>query len=180
MQSSPSHTILSATVTVAFLAACGGSGSVSGVPGAASTVGAAQSRLGQDGVSLALSGEYTGKFYINGQGTLKVKLFLSQSQNALGGVLVKDGPSKGAIAGAIAWNVSGNAISGNAIASPGSGSGLCTFAMTATRKYRRISGSYSAPDGCSRQTGTFNLWHKCYVPNTGGEVIRPETRVKPC
>ena len=61
MQSSLSRNILSATITVAFLAACAGSGN-GGVPSAASPFGAAQSRVGQEAASGALSGEYSGKY----------------------------------------------------------------------------------------------------------------------
>ena len=127
MQSSLGRNILSAAIAIALVTACAGSGSVNGVPSAASSLGAAQSRFGQDGISVALSGEYIGKFYINGQGTLKVKLFLSQSQSTLGGVLIKAGPSQGAIAGVIAWNVSGNTISGNAVGSQGAAMAYARF-----------------------------------------------------
>ena len=177
MQSSLSRNILSATITVAFLAACAGSGN-GGVPSAASPLGAAQSRVGQEADSGALSGEYTGKYHDSVYGTLRIKAYLSQSQSALGGALVNDGGSQGPVA-LIAWNVSGRTISGNDLG-PATSSSFCTFSMTGKHKYRRLSGSYNATHGCAGETGTFTLWHKCYFQGMGSEAIRPEGGVKPC
>jgi hypothetical protein len=177
MQSSLSRTVLSATIAVAILAACGGSGS--GVPNAASSLGAAQSSFGQETGAIGLSGEYVGKVHDKGHGTSRVKMLVSQSQSALGGILLEGG--SGPLVMIIAWNVSGHTITGNGVGPPaGGGSGICTFSMTGRYKYRRISGSYTATYGCSGQTGTFALWHRCYIPGTGSEAVRPESGMRPC
>ena len=160
-------------MTVAILAACAGASGSSGVPNAASSLSTAQSRFGQGTVSIALSGKYIGRFHGNGKNNNRAKLVLSQFQSALGGAIVGGGKSKG-LAGVIAWVVNGHTISGNA------STGYCTFSMSGTYKYRRLSGTYTAMAGCSGQTGTFTFWHKCYFQGTGGDAIRPESRVKPC
>lgn len=178
MQSSLSRNILSAAIAVIVLTACAGSGNGS-VPNATSPLAAGQSRFGKDASSIVFSGEYTGKFHVNGQGKLKVKLFLSQSQNTLGGALINKEGSQG-LAGAIAWVANGNSISGIGIGPQPTSAGYCTFSMSGKYKYRRLTGTYSATYGCSGQTGTFSLWHKCYFQGTGSEAIRPETGVKPC
>ncbi len=175
MQSSLSRKFLCATIAGAFLTACGGSG---GVPKGGS-LGAAQSSFGQEAGNASLSGIYTGKRHDSVQGTSKVQLYLSQSQSALGGALVFAEGSQG-LAAVIAWTASGNTVSGNGVGPAPSGSGLCTFAMIGTRKYRRLNGSYSATYGCSGQTGTFTLWRNCYFQGTGSEAIRPESGVQPC
>ena len=177
MQNSLSRKILSA-ITVAILAACAGSGN-GGVPNAASSLATAQSPFGQEAASVALSGEYNGKFRKTGnRGAFKALLVLSQTQNVFGGALISREGSQG-LAAAIAWTASGHTISGTAVSPQGSGV-YCTFSMSAKYKYRRISGSYSATYGCSGQTGTFSLWHKCYFQGTGSDAIRPEGGVKPC
>ncbi|HEY6449663.1 MAG TPA: hypothetical protein VIX60_03175 [Candidatus Cybelea sp.] len=179
MQSSFGHNFVSGTIAVALLSACGGSGSGSGVPNAASSLATAQSPFGQKADGIGLSGEYVGKVQDTGHGTSRVKMLLSQSQNALGGIMLKGG--SGPLVMIIAWNVNGHMVSGNGVGPPqGGGSGVCTFSMTGSYKYRRISGSYSATYGCTGQTGTFALWHKCYIPGTGSEAIRAENRMKPC
>lgn len=177
MGSSFSRNVLATTLATGMLTACAGSG---GVPNGTSSLDATQNRFGQEAGSVALSGEYTGKVHDKTYGASRGKLLLSQSQSTLGGILVKGGGS-GSLVMIIAWNVSGNRISGNGVGPPlGGGSGICTFSMTGRYKYRRISGSYTATYGCSGQTGTFALWHKCYIPNTGSEAIRPESSIKPC
>lgn len=181
MQGSLSRTILSVTITVAILSACAGSGSSSGVPNAASSLQAAQSSFGQQFSTIAFSGEYVGEFRNERGNRSRLRLYLSQYQDALGGALVKPKGSQG-LNGVIAWVASGNTINGTAIgggSSGGSGS-FCTFSMTGKYKYRRITGTYTATASCSGQTGSFNLWHKCYIPSTGSDAIRPEGGVKPC
>ncbi len=158
------------------MTACAGSSS--GVPNAASPLGVAQNGFGQRAVSVALSGEYTGKIHVNGLGKLKVKLILSQSQSTLGGALIGAEGSQGLVA-AIAWVGNGHTISGTGIGPQGSG-GYCTVSMSGKYKYRRLTGTYRATYGCSGQTGTFNLWHKCYFQGTGSPAIRPESGMKPC
>lgn len=169
MRSSLCRHVLCAAIGVAIFTACGGSGG--GVPNAASSLEAAQNRLGQEAVSVALSGEYIGKFHMNGHGK-KVKMFLSQFHSALGGALVNEGKS-GGLAGVIAWVVNGHTISGNA------SNGYCTFSMSGRYKYRRLDGTVSAK-GCSGQTGTFTFWHRCYFQDTGSEAVRPESGIKLC
>lgn len=179
MQNLLGQKILSA-IAVALLAACAGGGN-GGVPNAASSLSTAQSPLGQEAGSVAvLSGEYDGKFRKTGnRGAFKALLVLSQTQKSVfGGALISREGSQG-LAAAIAWTASGHTISGTAVSPQGSGV-YCTFSMSAKYKYRRISGSYSALYGCSGQTGTFNLWHKCYFQGTGSDAIRPEGGVKPC
>ncbi len=171
MQGSFSHNLLCATAAVALLAACAGSGN-GGVPNAASLA-TAQKRLGPEAVSIALSGEYIGRFHGNGKNNNRAKLVLSQFQSALGGAIVSGGKSEG-LAGVIAWVVNGHTISGNA------STGYCTFSMSGTYKYRRLSGTYTTMAGCSGQTGTFTFWHKCYFQGTGSEIIHSEGGVKPC
>ncbi len=178
MKSSLSINISYATVAVAMLTACSGGGSGAGVPNAASSLAAAQNRLGQQGSSIAFSGEYTGKFRERRHGASKLILILSQSQNTLGGALISKEGSQG-LAAVVAWVANGHAISGTGSSSAGS-AGFCTFAMSGKYKYRRLTGTYTAVYGCTGQTGTFNLWHKCYFQTTGSEAIRPETGVKPC
>ncbi len=179
MQNSFSRKFLCATIAGAFLTACAGSGT-SGVPNAASSVKSAQNGFGQEAGSIIFSGVYEGKFRHNPHRPSKVFLSLSQSQNSLGGALISKEGSEG-LAMAIAWVANGNKISGNGIQPTGSGaSSYCTYSMSGTYKHRRISGSYSPVYGCSGQTGTFTLWHKCYFQGTGSEAIRPESRVKPC
>ncbi len=178
MKSSLGRHILSATIAVILLTACAGSGN-GGVPNAASSLATVQSPFGQETGSIGLSGEYVGKFHDKGHGRSRVRLLLSQSKSALGGIMLKGG--SGPLEMIIAWNVSGHMISGNGVGPPaGGGSGICTFSMTGTYKHRRISGSYSATYGCPGQTGTFALWHKCYIPGTGSDAIRPENGMKPC
>lgn len=177
MRSSLRRNILAATLA-ATMTACAGSGS-DNVPNGASSFGTTESGFGQDAGSVALSGEYTGKYHDSLHGTLRIRAYLSQSQSAVGGVLVNDAGSQGPVA-IIAWNVSGRTFSGTDIGPAASGSSLCTFSMTGKHKYRRLSGSYSATHGCSGETGTFTLWHKCYFQGTGKHVARPETHVKPC
>ncbi len=178
MQSSTSRIISCAAIAVAFLAACAGNG---GVPNAALPLGTNQSRVGQDAVSVAFSGEYVGEFR-NERGTRsRLRLYLSQYQDSLGGALVKPKGSQG-LNGVIAWVANGKTINGTAIgggSSGGSGS-FCTFSMTGKYKYRRITGTYTAMASCSGQTGTFSLWHKCYFQGTGSAAVRRETGVKPC
>ena len=181
MQTSFSRTILSVSIGVSFLAACAGSGSVSGVPGAASPLGTNQSRVAQDAVSVAFSGEYVGEFRNERGNRSRLRLYLSQYQNSLGGALVMPKGSQG-LNGVIAWVANGKTINGTAVgggSSGGSGS-FCTFSMTGKYKYRRITGTYTAMASCSGQSGSFNLWHRCYIPGTGSEEIRPEDSVKPC
>ncbi len=172
MQRSFSRNFLCATAAVAVLTACAGSGS-SAVPNAASSLATAQNHVGSEAASIALSGKYIGRFHGNGKNNNRAKLVLSQFQSALGGAIVSGGKSKG-LAGVIAWVVNGHTITGNA------STGYCTFSMSGTYKYRRLSGMYTAMAGCSGQTGTFTFWHKCYFQNTAGDAIRPEGGVKPC
>ncbi len=174
MESSLSRNLLCATVVVASFTACGGSG---GAPIAPSSLGAAQNRFHQQVRIIALSGEYRGKFHDSVGGTTRLRLYLSQTQSTLGGALVSARGSQG-LAGVVAWVANGRSISGNAVSR--SQSGFCTFSVSGRYKYRRLNGSYTATYGCSGQTGTFTLWHKCYVPTTGSEAIRPEGAVKPC
>lgn len=177
MVSSLGRNALAVATAIGFLTACGGSG---GVPNATSSLEAAQSRFGKEAGSVALSGEYIGKLHDGMRGRSRVKLLLSQSQSALGGIMVRGGAS-GNLVMIIAWNLSANTVSGNGVGPPpGGGSGICTFSMTGTRKFRRISGSYNATYGCSGESGTFALWHKCNIPNTGSEAVRPESGIKPC
>lgn len=134
-----------------FLAPCGGIGTGTGVPNATSPLDGAQSPFCQDAGSVALSGEYVGNSTI--RGTVCRGLRSScRNLKTLGGAVVGNG-SKGLVA-IIAWNLSGNVISGNRVGPAASGSGTCTFSMTAARKFRRINGSYSATYGCPGQTGT--------------------------
>ncbi len=175
MGSSYSRNILSATIAVAILTACSGSGG--GVPNAASSSEMLQNRFGQEHYSIALSGIYTGKFHDKLNGTSKLQLYLSQHQSTLGGALINAGGSQG-LAAAIAWITSGRTISGTGISH--SPSGFCTFSMSGMYKYRRLNGSYTATYGCSGQSGTFALWHKCYVPSMQSDAIRPERGLKPC
>ncbi len=174
MGSSLGGTRLCATIAVAVLTACAGS---SGVPNTASSLDAAQNGFGQAASSVALSGEYVGTFQDSINGPTRLRLYLSQSQNTLGGALVNARGSQG-LAAAIAWVANGKTISGNAISREQSG--FCTFSMSVRHKYRRLNGTYIATYGCTGQSGTFSLWHKCYIPNTGSEAIRPERGVKPC
>ncbi len=175
MGSSFGRNVLGAAFSVAMLSACAGSGT-GGVPNAASPLGAAQNSFGQQTSSIAFSGEYVGRFHEKGHGGSRLNLILSQSQNALGGALVSAKGSQG-FGAAIAWVANGNTISGNASAVAGE---LCTFSMSGTYKYRRLTGTYSATYGCPGQTGTFSLWHKCYFQGTGSAAIRPEAGLKPC
>jgi hypothetical protein len=175
MGSSLSRGILAPTITAAILTACVGSGSVPN----ASSLGAAQNRFSQEADGVALSGEYAGKYHDSVHGTLNIKAFFSQSQSALGGVLVNDGGSQGPVA-IIAWNASARTIVGNDLGPAATGSNLCTFSMIGKYKYRRLSGSYSATHGCSGETGTFTLWHRCYFKGMESDAIRPEIRLKPC
>lgn len=177
MQNSLSRTILSATMTVAILAACVGSGGTA-VPNGTSSLAAAQNRFGQEAASIVFSGVYEGKYRHNPHGPSKVFLILSQSQNTLGGAVISKEGSEG-LATAIAWTANGNKVSGNGIVPTGSSS-YCTISMTGKYKHRRLTGTYSATYGCSGQVGTFSLWHKCYFKSTGSEAIRPENGVKPC
>ena len=179
MQSLLGRRLLRVSIAVAFLTGCAGS-SNGGVPNTASSLATAQNRFGQTGVIVDLSGEYIGRFYTQGQRGSRVGLFLSQSQSVLGGAVINKKGSQG-LGGVIAWTVSGHTISGTAVApEKGSGSGYCTFSMTGSYKYRRITGMYSAVYGCSSQTGNFTFWHKCYFQGTGSAVIRPAAGVKPC
>lgn len=175
MGNSLGRNILCATIAVAVFTACAGTSG--GVPNAASSLNAAQNRFGQETSSVALSGEYVGEFHDSVSGRSRLQLYLSQSQNMLGGALVNAGGSRG-LAAAIVWAVNGNTISGNAISHEPAG--FCTFSMSVRHKYRRLKGTYIATYGCSGQTGTFSLWHKCYIPSAGSEAIRPESHVKPC
>ncbi len=175
MGSSLSRNILCATIAV-ILTACGGSGAA--VPNAATPSGAAQNRFGQVAGSIVFSGVYEGKFRHKAHGASRVMIILSQSQNTLGGAAISKEGSQG-LAAAIAWVANGNKISGNAVVPTGSG-GSCTFSMSGKYKYRRLTGTYGATYGCSGQSGTFTLWHKCYFQGTGSEAIRPEGGVKPC
>ncbi len=177
MESSLGRNILCAAMAVAIMTACGGGGA-GNVPNAASSIEAAQNRFGKGGGNIAFSGEYTGKFHDRRHGGSKLDLILSQSQGVLGGALIVAKGSQG-LAAVVSWVPNGNTISGTGTSSMGS-SGYCTFSMSGTYKYRRLTGSYTAMYGCSGQTGTFNLWHKCYFQGTGGDAIRPEIGVKPC
>ncbi len=175
MQNSLSRNILCGTIAVSLLSACGGGSG--GVPNAASPLQIVQNRVGREHYSIALSGIYTGKFRDKATGTSKLQLYLSQSQSTLGGALINPSGSQG-LAAAIAWVASGRTISGTGISH--SPSGFCTYSMSGMYKYRRLNGSYTATYGCSGQGGTFALWHKCYVPSTQSEAIRPEGGLKPC
>lgn len=175
MGRSYSRNILSATIAVAILTACSGSGG--GVPNAASPLEMLQNPFGQEHYSIVLSGLYTGKFHDKVNGTSKLQLYLSQSQSTLGGALVSAKGSQG-LAAAIAWVANGRTISGTGISR--SQGAFCTFSMSGNYKYRRLNGSYTATYGCSGQSGTFALWHKCYVPSTQSNAIRPEGGLKPC
>ncbi len=177
MESSLSRNFLAATIGVAMFTACGGSGT-GGIPNTAAALQAAQNRFAQQVRNPALSGEYTGRLH-EGRRRLKIQALLSQSQSALGGVLVTAG-SQGGLVSIIAWTVSGNTISGNGVGPARSGSGVCTFSMTGTYKHRRMSGSYTATYGCIGETATFALRHKCYFKSTASDTIRPEAGVKPC
>lgn len=181
MQSSQSRTILCGAIAATILSACAGSGSNDGVPNAAAPLGAARNRFGQEGYSIALSGAYSGKFHDKMHGTSRVMLYLSQTQSTLGGAVINAQGSQG-LAVVIAWVAKGRTISGTSVGpAPGSGPGYCAFSMSGSYKYRRLSGSYRATSGrCSGQTGTFTLWHKCYIPSAPSEDIRPERSIKPC
>jgi hypothetical protein len=176
MGSSLSRNILASPLAAAMLTACVGSG---GVPNAgSSSLEAAQNVFGQNAASAALSGGYSGKFRDKLHGTLRVKVYLSQSGSVLGGAAVGTAGSQGIVA-LIAWTASGHTISGNGII-PNSGPGYCSFSMAGSYKYRRLTGTYKATYGCSGLTGTFALWHKCRLQGMGGDAVRPQTRVKPC
>jgi hypothetical protein len=177
LQSSSNRRILGTIFAAAFLSACGGSGS-SSVPNAASPLGAAQSLFGRDASSVVFSGEYVGEFRTKGGTRSRLRLYLSQYQDALGGALISTKGSQG-LAGVVSWVANGKTINGTAIGGGNSG-GYCTYSVTGKYKYRRLTGTYTAMATCSGQTGTFNLWHKCYIPGTGSEAIRPEKGVKPC
>ncbi len=180
MQGSLGRDILSATIAIALLSACAGSGS-SGVPNAASSLATAQNRSSQGAGSVAFSGEYVGEFRNERGNRSRLRLYLSQYQNSLGGALIMPKGSQG-LNGVIAWIANGKTINGTAVgggSSGGSGS-FCTFSMTGKYKYRRITGTYAAMGNCSGQTGSFNLWHRCYIPGTESGEIRSEDRVKPC
>jgi hypothetical protein len=180
MGSSLSRNVFAPTLAAAMLTACAGSGGNGNVPNAASPLAAARARFGQDSSNIALSGKYVGKFRNKGQGVSKVLLILSQSQDTLGGAVISKEGSQG-LGGVIAWTASGHTITGTGVGpEKGTGSGYCTFSMSGTYKYRRLTGTYSATYGCSGQTGTFKFWHNCYFKEAGSEDIRPEGGVKPC
>lgn len=176
MRSSLRPNILAATLATAFLTACAGNGSV---PEAASPMEPAQNPFGRAHYGIALSGDYVGKIHDNLYGTSRNRLYVSQSQNMLGGAFVNGGGSH-SIAAVIVWVVNGRSISGKGVSKSSASSGLCAFSMSATYKYRRLTGSFTATYGCSGETGTFDLWHKCYVKGLESDGVRPETRVKPC
>ena len=170
---------LCATIAGAFLTACGANGSGS-VPNAGSSSEAAQTRFGQHADSIAFSGEYVGEFRNERGNRSRLRLYLSQYQDALGGALISPKGSH-SLGGVIAWVANGKTINGTAIGGGSSGgSGYCAFSMTGKYKYRRITGTYTAMASCSGQSGSFNLWHRCYIPGAGSEEIRPEDRVKEC
>ncbi len=175
MEGSWSRNILGATIAVAILTACSAGGG--GVPSATSSLETVQNAFGREHYSIALSGIYTGKFHDKVNGTSKLQLYLSQNQSTLGGALINASGSQG-LAAAIAWVASGRTISGTGISH--SPSGFCTYSMSGMYKYRRLNGSYTATYGCAGQSGTFELWHKCYVPSTQSDAIRPEGSLKPC
>ena len=129
MESSFGRNILCATVAIAILTACGGSGS--SVPNGASPFVRAQNGFARD-AGIVFSGVYEGKFRHKTHGASRVMLILSQSQNTLGGAVISKEGSQG-LAAAIAWVASGHAISGNATVPAGSSS-YCTFSMSG--KYR--------------------------------------------
>jgi hypothetical protein len=176
MGSSLAHNVFAGTLAAAMLTACAGSG---GIPNAASSLGAAQNPFGQEHPSIALSGEYVGKIHDNLYGTSRNRLYLSQSQNMLGGAFVNGGGSH-SLAAAIVWVAKGRSISGNGVSKSQRSGGFCAFSMSANYKYRRLTGSFTATNGCSGETGTFDLWHKCYIKGLDSDPIRPEARVKPC
>jgi hypothetical protein len=165
-----------------MLTACAGSG---GVPGAASSLASAPVGFGQRHYGFALSGEYVGKIHDSLYGASRTRLYLSQSQNMLGGVFINDGASHSYthphnLAAAIVWVVSGLFFSGNGVSKSSPFSGFFAFSMSGRYIYRDLIGSCTATNGCAGENGSFRLWHTCYIEGLKSDAIRPETRVKPC
>ncbi len=181
MRTSLGRDILTATLATAMLTACAGSG---GVPGGASSAASAPDGFGKKH-GLALSGEYVGKIHDSIYGTSRTRLYLSQSQNMLGGAFVNEGASHSrshphSLAAAVVWVVNGSFLSGNGVSTSSPFSGVCAFSMSARHTDRSLNGSYTATIGCSGENGFFEVWHKCYIKGLESDAVRPESRVKPC
>ena len=89
MENSLGRNFVYGTIAIAISSACGGSGI--GVPNAGSSLAMTQSPFGQEAGSIGLSGQYVGKVHDTGHGTSRVKVLLSQSKNALGGIMLEGG-----------------------------------------------------------------------------------------
>ncbi|HYL26587.1 MAG TPA: hypothetical protein VEW74_02065 [Candidatus Nitrosotalea sp.] len=166
------------SVAVMFLlTAC--ASSASGVPNAGQAP-APMSRVAGDAKSTNLSGVWKGTQTDIAYGTGKATASYTQYQNSVGGVLTVKFANASA-SSSVALTVSGSSVNGTTVAARG-GSFYCTFSTTSTYdpKTRVMSGSYSAVYGCTGDSGTFTLKHKCYYKGTGSAYIKPETGPRPC
>jgi hypothetical protein len=160
-----------------LLSAC--AGSASGVPSPAQAAQAATSRAANDAKSTNLSGEWSGKQTDIAYGTGKAKASYTQYNNGLGGVLTVKFANSSATS-SVALSVSGSTVNGTTVAL--SGSFYCTFSTTSTYdpSTHTMSGSYQAVYGCTGDSGTFTLKHKCFYKGTGSDAIRPDNGPRPC
>jgi hypothetical protein len=166
-----------AAATLLLLSAC--AESPSGVPSAAQTLQQPASRIVSDAKTLNLSGEWAGKQTDIAYGTGKAKASYTQYQSGLGGVLTVKFANSSATS-SVALAVNGSSINGTTVAI--SGSFYCTFSTTSMydAKTHVMSGSYQAVYGCTGDSGTFTLKHKCYYKGTGSVDIRPDAGPRPC
>ena len=166
-----------AAAALLLLSACAESSS--GVPSAAQAFQQPASRVASDAKAANLSGEWAGKQTDIAYGTGKAKATYTQYQSGLGGVLTVKFANSSATS-SVALAINGSSVNGTTVAV--TGSFYCTFSTTSTydAKTHVMSGNYQAVYGCTGDSGSFTLKHKCYYKGTGSVDIRPETGPHPC
>lgn len=160
-----------------ILTAC--ASSTSGVPNASQAPAEPSSRIVNNTKPVNLSGEWAGKQTDIAYGTGKAKATYTQYQNGLGGVLTVKFANSTATS-SVALAINGSNVNGTTVAS--SGTFYCTFSTTSTYDAAThvMSGSYQAVYGCTGDSGTFTLKHKCFYKGTGSDAIRSDAGPRPC
>jgi hypothetical protein len=151
------------TVSIA-LTACGGGNTVGAA--APAQAGAAFRGIG-DAKTPNVSGEYAGTIKDSQNGKGRLTASLAQYTDAVGGSLTAT-TGTGSITSSEALTLS------NADELTGSGAGtvgsaVCVYSVQGKYDAARhhLSGSYTAVNGCSGQSGTFTMKQKCYYAPNG-------------
>jgi hypothetical protein len=175
MTSFSKHLAFVAAFAVALSGCASGSGS--SVPSGTQGVQAPSAGI-SDAATTNLSGQYAGTVKDSTDGTGKATVSVAQYKTALGGdetiVFTHATVTDSVVLAASAKGLDGTTVLADA-------SVVCSYSTIAAydAKTRVLSGSYKAVHGCSGETGTFTLKHKCIYLD-GKADVRPEGGAKPC